>query len=149
MARPTVLTPELQATIVAHLEAGNYRTTACAAVGIHRHTLSNWEKAGLEGREPYVSFLEAVTAAEARAEVELLAAIRGAQPGTPGVTGADLWTTKAWILERRFGQRWCARVKQQTAEAVDALTDKLKAQPDLHQKVMEVLMETETAGASH
>jgi transposase-like protein len=142
--RPTSLTPEVQATIVAAVEAGNYRSTAAAAAGIHRNTLANWEKWGEEGREPYAEFLCALQMAEAKAEIALLAEIRSARAGIPGVSGADVWTNLAWIMERRYGSRWCARVKQQVAENVDALTSKLKADPELHRKVVDVL-----AGEEH
>ena len=152
--RPTSLTPEVQEAIVSALEAGNYRSTACAAAGVHRHSLQNWEKWGEEGREPYAGFLAAMKTAEAKAEMSLLAEIQSARPGVPGVSGADIWTTKAWILERRFASRWCARVKQQVAENVDALTSKLKADPELHRKVIDVIASDEgsseaAAGPAH
>lgn len=145
MGRPTSLTPELQAAIVACIEAGNYRVTACASVGIHRHTLQNWEKWGLEGKAPYVDLLAALLKAEAKSEVDLLASVRNAESG-------DLWQNKAWMLERRFATRWCAKVKQQVAEHVDALTEKLKADPELHRRVVDVLADSEPsagAGSQH
>jgi hypothetical protein len=146
--RPTSLTPEVQATIVEHVRAGNYRSVAAAAAGVHRNRLAEWEKRGESGEEPYAGFACALQKAEAEAEVELLAEIRAAQSGTPGVSAADLWTTKAWILERRFAARWCARVKQQVAEHVDTLTAKLKADPELHRKVADVLAREEPSEAA-
>jgi hypothetical protein len=143
IGRPTSLTPEVQTAIVEALRAGNYRSTAAAAAGVHRNSLINWEKWGEEGKAPYAEFLCAMQKAEAEAEMTLLAELRAAQPGTPGVSGADVWTTKAWILERRFSSRWCARVKQQVAERVDDLTSKLKADPELHRKVVDVLTDQE------
>lgn len=142
--RPTLLTPEMASRICEALKAGNYRTTACAAAGIHRHTLQNWERWGLEGKEPYAEFLAEMVKAEAEAEMVLLAELRAAQPGMPGVSGADVWTTKAWILERRFSSRWCARVKQQVAERVDDLTSKLKADPELHRRVVDIIADQES-----
>lgn len=153
IGRPTSLTPEVQAAIVTALRAGNYRVTAAAAAGVHRNTLVNWEKWGTEGKAPYVDFLCAIQKAEAEAEMELLADIRAARPGITGVNGADLWQAKAWMLERRFATRWCAKVKQQVAEHVDALTEKLKADPELHRKVVDVLADQESSapgtGAAH
>lgn len=147
MSRPTSLTPEVQATIVKYIKAGNYRSTAAAAAGVHRNRLAEWEKRGETGEEPYAEFAVALQAAEAQCEIDLLAEIRSARPGVPGVTGADLWTKTAWIMERRFASRWCARVKQQTAENVDALTAKLKADPELHRRVVDVLdQESPAAG---
>ena len=151
MGRPSLLTSEVQATIVEALKAGNYRSTAAAAAGIHRNTLINWERWGEEGREPYADFLTAMQKAEAEAEMALVSEIRHAEPGIPTVKSPDLWQAKAWILERRYGGKWCARVKQQVAENVEALTAKLKAKPELHQQVVDVLSTDEepaTAGAS-
>jgi hypothetical protein len=137
--QPTKLTPEVQAAIVAALEKGNYRVTAAAAAGVHRNSLINWEKWGEEGKEPYASFVTAMQRAEAKAEMALLEAIDNARPGVPGVSGADVWTSKAWILERRYASRWCARVKQQVQEEVGQLTAKLKSHPELHKQVVDVL----------
>jgi hypothetical protein len=153
MGRPPLLTPEVQTAIVNAIREGNYRTVAAAAAGVHRNTLTNWEKWGTEGKEPYVDFMCALQKAEADAEISLLAEIKSAQAGLTGERGADLWQSKAWILERRFASRWCARVKQQVAENVDALTSKLKADPELHRKVLDVLADQEPsandATASH
>lgn len=139
MGRPSKLTPETQAAIVAALERGNYRSTAAAAAGIHRNTLMNWERWGEEGREPYVDFLTAMQAAEARAEMALVDEIRNAQPAVTGGRGADMWAARAWILERRYGAKWSSRVKAQVVENVEALTNKLKSKPELHAEVVRVL----------
>lgn len=144
MARPTLLTPEVQATIIAAIEAGNYRSTAAAAAGVHRSTMVNWERWGEEGKAPYVEFFDALQTAEAKAEIALVAKLASAEPGIPAVRGADLWQATAWILERRFASRWCARVKQQVTENVEALTSKLKADPELHRKVVDVLASEES-----
>ena len=141
--RPTSLTPEVQKAIVDCIRAGNYRSVAAAAAGVHRNRLAEWEKRGEDGEEPYAGFACALRKAEADAEIELLAELRAAKPGITGVTGADLWQTKAWMLERRYASRWCARVKQQVAESVDALTEKLKADPELHRRVMDVIADQE------
>lgn len=133
------LTPELQATIVAALEKGNYRSTAAAAAGIHRNTLINWERWGEEGKEPFAAFMSAMQAAEARAEMTLLEDIRTARPAITGGQGADVWAAKAWILARRFSSRWSERVKQTVQENVEALTNRLKSKPELHAEVVRVL----------
>ncbi len=145
--RPTSLTPAIAKVVVEHILAGNYRAVAAQAAGVHRNTLLNWEKRGEAGEEPYAGFLCALQTAEAEAEIALLAEIRSAKPGITGVQGADLWQAKAWMLERRFASRWCARVKQQVAEHVDALTEKLKADPELHRKVVDVLADQESAAS--
>lgn len=137
--RPTSLTPEVQAQIIAALEAGNYRETAARAARVTDRSLRNWCERGEAGEEPYASFLADVQHAEARAEMGLLAQIKSAQAGTPGVSGADLWTSRAWIMERRWPKRWAARVRTAVAEEVDSLTQKLRSKPALAAEVADVL----------
>lgn len=146
--RPSLLTPVLQAEIVDLIAAGNYKSTACQAVGIHRDTLNGWEIRARAGEQPYAAFSDALQKAEALAEVALLAEIKAARPGVTGVQGADLWQARCWVMERRFAARWCARVKQQVTEHVDALTEKLKADPELHRKVIDVLADQESAAGA-
>ncbi len=148
MPRPSKLTPETQATICDALEKGNYRATAAASAGIHRNTLIDWEKRGEAGEEPYVDFLTAMQMAEAKAEMALVEEIRHAEPGIPNVRGADLWQAKAWMLERRYGGKWSGKVKAHIAEAVDDLTQKLKAKPELHAEVVSVLAGEEPPAGS-
>lgn len=145
MARPTLLTPELERAICTSLRMGNFRSTAAASVGIHRNTLANWERWGEEeGREPYASFLCAVEKAEAIGERRLLRNIR---------KGVDGWQSQAWIMERRWPSRWSGRVRVTVSEHVDQLTAKLKADPELHRKVLDVLASQEPpaagAGSAH
>jgi uncharacterized protein CbrC (UPF0167 family) len=137
----------VQAAILEAIEAGNYKSTAAQAAGIHRDTLNGWELRGKAGEEPYASFSDALLKAEAKAEMDLLAEIKAARPGITGVQGADLWQARCWVMERRFASRWCARVKQQVTEHVDALTEKLKADPELHRKVIDVLADQEPAAS--
>jgi hypothetical protein len=129
--RPTSLTPEVQKRICQALRAGNYRETACAAGGIHKDSFYTWLKRGASGEEePYASFVVAVEKAEAAGEKKLLREIR---------SGVDNWQSRAWILERRWPGRWSGRVRVTVSDHVDALTAKLKADPELHRKVADVL----------
>ena len=150
--RPTKLSPEIQAAIVAAIEAGNYRETAAKSAGIHRNTLSNWEKWGEAGQEPYADFLCALEKAEAKAEMDMLAHIRSAQPAVTGVSGADVWQAKAWIMERRWPKRWAARVRTVVAEEVESLEKKLRSRPALAAEVADVLAregDGSTGAAAH
>ena len=134
---PTDCTPEITKIVIDALREGNYRHTAAAAAGIHRITLTRWEAWGVEGREPYATFLADMVWAEAMCVIELLREVRKEK-------GA------AWILERLHANDWSTKIKQGVAEQVDALTDKLKADPELHRKVVEVLSaEAKTPGAQH
>lgn len=146
--RPTSLTPEVQATIVAAIETGNYRDTACRAAGVSDRSLRNWCERGETGEEPYASFFDALQAAEAKAEMALLAQIKDAQAGTPGVSGADLWQSRAWVMERRWPKRWAARVRTVVAEEVEGLLARVKKDPELARKVADVLADEGAAGAA-
>lgn len=144
MGRPTSLTPDVERRILTALRGGNYRETAAQAAGVHRNSIRNWLERGEAGEEPYASFLCAVEKAEAYGERKLLRAIRA---------GCDGWQSKAWIMERRWPGRWSGRVRVTVSDHVDALTAKLKADPELHRKVVDVLAREEPgavgAGAAH
>lgn len=131
--RPTSLTLEVQATIVAALRAGNYRTTAAALAGVARQTILNWLTWGAEGKEPYASFLVAVELVEAESEAELVAEVRSAQPAIrdgESSRGADLWQARMTLLERRFPHRWSARVRTTVDEELQALMRRLEERLD-------------------
>lgn len=141
MGRPTSLTPEVQRAICLSLRGGNYRETAAQAAGIHRNTLRSWVQRGEAGEEPYAEFLCALEKAEACGERKLLRNIR---------KGVDGWQSQAWILERRWPGRWSGRVRVTVSDHVDQLTAKLKADPELHRKVVDVLADQEpAAGVTH
>lgn len=69
--RPTKLTPEVHATIIALIRNGAFRVQACAEAGISTKTLRNWEKQALDDVEPYASFIEELEIAQHRSEAKL------------------------------------------------------------------------------
>ncbi len=115
--------------IVEAIEAGNYKATACAAAGIHRDTMHSWETRGEAGEEPFASFVLRLREAEAKAEMGLLAEIRGAQGGTKECPG-DVWTARAWVMERRFPKRWGLRVRAAVNEELEGLLKRLEQRLD-------------------
>lgn len=135
------LTPALGAEICAMLRKGHYRKVACAKVRITERTLQYWVRKGEEGIEPYAAFVVDMQEAEAHVEDELLQQIRCAMPGVPGQSGADVWTARAWVLERRWPKRWAARVRTAVAEEMDGFMARFKADPELHERVANVLRE--------
>jgi hypothetical protein len=144
MANPTKLTPEVHKFIVEAIEAGNYRKTAAAAAGVHENRIGEWVKRGRTGEEPYASLTAAMDVAEAKGEMAALNRLRNPPKG-------HVWQVDAWFLERRHGDKWCSRIKQQVAESIDALTDKLKAKPEIHSAVVKILTddgESPTAGTT-
>lgn len=150
--RPTSLTPEVQTAIVESIRAGNYRSTAAAAAGVHRNRIAEWEGRGESEEEPYASFACALQKAESEAEADLLREIRYAQPSVTGEGGhgADLWQAKAWIMERRWPKRWAARVRQQVTEEIDAFTDRLQRRLDdaTYRKVLDASREDASGEAT-
>jgi hypothetical protein len=99
VARPTKLTPTRHERIVQILRVGNHRDAACHAAGIAPSTFYAWLKRGEHDDDGiYRQFLEAVTRAEAEAEVYAVAVIRRAMP--------DDWRAAIAFLERRYPSRW-------------------------------------------
>lgn len=97
--RPTKLTPELHADIVRTIKAGNYLETAAAMAGVERLTLREWIKKGVRAKSgAYHAFALDIEQAMAHAEVVDVLGIRKA--------GEKEWTARAWLLERRFPDRW-------------------------------------------
>lgn len=115
MGAPTKCTEELIEEVSNLLQMGNYVQTACAVVGISERTFYNWRnwaEEELERREAgekpdpskdiFISFLQAVTRASAKAEAAAVVAIRR------GFTDGD-WRAAVEFLERRHPGRWGRR----------------------------------------
>ncbi len=137
--RPTSLTPDVQAIVVEAIGRGLYRETAAQLAGVVRKTLWNWEQRGEAGEEPYAEFFHAIKKAEAQAESDVIDGVRA---------GCEGWQSKAWIAERRWPSRWSGRVRVTVNDHVDALTAKLRSDPELHRKVSDVLADQEPPEAS-
>jgi transposase len=115
VGRATLLTPELRAQLERELADGHPIAVAAQRHGLGRRTLTRWISEGLVVRrrlapapdpEP-VPTEELLDAKLAKAEVGLVGVIAAAaQRGS--------WQSAAWILERRWPERW-ARPPQRTA----------------------------------
>ena len=102
MGRPPKLSASIQERIVSGIRSGNYAVQAAAAAGVHRSTYYRWLERGKEASSgKYRDFFEAVERANGEAEVSMVAIIRKA--------AIDKWLAAAWLLERRFPQRWARR----------------------------------------
>jgi hypothetical protein len=121
MARPTSLTPEVQARILSALADGLYRETAARCAGVCERSLYSWLKKGETGEEPYAELLQAVKKTEAEVERSVLVAIR---------TGTRGWQSKAWVAERRWPKRWGVRIRTAVAEELDAYTTRIAKRLD-------------------
>ena len=107
MARPSKLNPEVSEKIVRAIRAGNYPEVAARHAGVHPATYYRWmERGELEGSavedDPYRQFRAEVDRAIADAEAaEVGLVIKAARDGD--------WRAAAWLLERRFSERWARR----------------------------------------
>lgn len=111
MARRTKLTPDIQAKIIAAIQAGNYFVTACHLAGVDDSTAREWVARG-EGRDPkrhktklYAAFAVAVRDAEAVAESQAVAKWQSKI--------SDDWRAAAEFLARRYPDRWSPSNKQE------------------------------------
>lgn len=130
MPRPTKCTPELTEKICEYLASGCYVCTACQAVGISETTLGNWRARAAEGEEPYVTFVEAVKEAEAKAELRALALVQKAMP--------ENWAAAMTWMERKFPDRWSRGERREVTGAGGG--------PVAHSIIFEVVGGEEAAG---
>lgn len=105
-------------------EKGNFDITICKALNVTTTTWYRWMKHGeqiLEGKEPDIEYTEemkkllcdfyyTIKKAQGVAESQLLGYIeKEASTGT--------WQAAAWILERKYRQRWAKEVPQGDGES--------------------------------
>jgi uncharacterized membrane protein YqiK len=96
-------------TILSYLRAGGFVETAAAAAGISKQTFYNWIKAGEDGKTPQLAqFAKDVESALALFELGAVSLI--AQAGKDGQ-----WQAAAWLLERKFPDRYARQTKDQAA----------------------------------
>jgi len=97
MGRKTKLTPELSEKIANYISTGNYDCVVCGLVGIHVSTYYRWLSMGEKAKKgQYKEFYDAIKKAEAAREMKW---IRDIDADTS-------WQSKAWLLERRYPERW-------------------------------------------
>jgi len=109
--------------VVRACRLGAYRSEAAAAAGISRPSIHNWQRRGEdaiaaaqehiedgeqvkpeevpEADRPFVEFVYALEEAEANVEVTLVGIIRTAS--------LKDWKAAAWLLARKFPDRWGVR----------------------------------------
>lgn len=111
MGRKTKLSPEVQAKVVEALEQGNYFNTACRYAGIAPATGEDWKARG-EDEQPrrrkdpiYVAFAQAVRAAEAKVQVEMIKRWQRQMP--------EDWRAIESFMKRRYPKEWGDTVKQE------------------------------------
>lgn len=119
VGRPSKLTEKAQETICEALRVGCYREAAARAAGIGHTTLYRWLEQGEADEErdedsPHRAFREAVLAAEAWGEVDAVELIRKA------ARNPTTWQAAAWLLERKYADRWGRRERHTVESTVVA-----------------------------
>lgn len=103
IGRPVTFTDEIAAKMAEHIRNGVPMEFAASAVGIPRSTAYQWMERAKAGHEDYRAFADCIERAEAEGIAEMTAEIRRAEGGGKD-KAADLWTSRAWLLERRWPQ---------------------------------------------
>ncbi len=105
MGRPTRLTKAVREKIIKGIRLGLTYDRAAQLAGIHKSTFYMWKRKGLQKKAPlYIKFIDELKKAEVEGEAAAISHIvKAAQEGT--------WTAAAWLLERRFPDRW-ARIQK-------------------------------------
>lgn len=128
VGRPTLCTEEMIQKICGLLRQGNYFDVACRSFGINPTTALEWIARG-EGRSDmpsaphFVKFSEEVRKAVAVAEPLLINEIqRAAKNGQ--------WTAAAFILERKFPNRWGRKDQKLVRHEHEQLPSPVRATPE-------------------
>ncbi len=116
MPYPSKFTPEVRERIVRLIAAGNPAVVAAEAAGVAERTFYAWLERGQQtgkAARPYREFRAAVQAA--RAEGEAILVTRIAKAATNGS-----WGAAAWLLERRWPERWAKIVDRSPSGKQDS-----------------------------
>lgn len=99
--RPTKCTADLIRRISQAILAGLKIEVACQYVNISKNAFYMWLDKGSRAKEGsiYRKFYDAIKGVEAQAELNLLLRIQN----------DESWQSSAWILERRFRDRWAKK----------------------------------------
>ena len=101
--RPSALNDEMTLAIEAGLKSGAYIETAVIAAGVTKQTFYNWMSTGAKDHAakrdtPHAAFFSRITKVLANVEIELCKKVQ--------TETGPAWTRYAWMLERRFRDRW-------------------------------------------
>jgi len=115
IGRPSSYTPALARAVCSAIASGLPVGVACRQHGIARQTLYDWRVQGRAGREPFAGFAARLERATAEAESRsVLAVVKAAKRD---------WRAAAWMLERRWPQRYALRQTVRVEKAPADMTD--------------------------
>ena len=113
--RPSSYTPALARALCSSIASGLPIGVACRRHGIARQTLHDWRVQGRAGREPFAGLVARFQQATAEAESNsVLAVFKAAKRD---------WRAAAWLLERRWPQRYALRHTVRVEKAPSDMTD--------------------------
>jgi hypothetical protein len=93
--------PEIVDKLRSYISEGLTHESAARLAGIAESTLSGWLKKATAGDPKYLCVLEAIKNGESEFERKNVTIIQRA--------AAKSWTAAAWLLERRYPNRWARR----------------------------------------
>jgi len=105
MGRKTKLQDDIQHRLISAIEKGLTIVDACEYAGISEKTYYNWlnkdtdEIKDEEERKKFVQFLQDIKKAQSECQMYCLDFIMKDKS----------WQSKAWVLERRFPDRWAKK----------------------------------------
>ena len=119
--RPSKLTPQTMALILAAIKCGASNKIACAGAGIHEDTLYGWIEKGRERPgSDYAEFSEKLTRARQEGRISRMAIIQQA--------ARTDWRAAAWLLERDMPDEFSLRYKiEHSVSGEVTLADALRA----------------------
>lgn len=147
-AATSTYTDEIGEMILTSVRAGALLETAAGYAGVPSSTFFAWVKKGRrERREPYATFVDKLDQAIAENEMSNLAFISAARK--------ESWQSAAWLLERRYPERYGRRTRvdgnvtvtaqpfidtaKLSADELDTLVSLLeKARPDVNDPALGV-----------
>lgn len=101
MGRKTKLTEQLINKAERLIKAGNYNMVVCEYLNIHPSTWYKWMQEGEKARSGRKKeFFDRIKKAEAEAEVRLITDLQKI------ASDNNSWQGIAWMLERKFPERW-------------------------------------------
>jgi len=107
------LTHDIIAKVDARIREGLSRERALRAAGVPPSVYRQWFKLGKDGVQPYAQWLNALEEAEANAEDDRVQKIRDNKD----------WKAQAWLLERRYPERWGQKIQLEVRREVERVLD--------------------------
>ena len=111
--------PDVKKKFLDALSQGVPIRVACMYARINQQTYANYRKRAEEGQQEYIDFIEEVDELLAKVQIKLVSEINNGKRietiekddenkeiKTIHYEPDNLWTRKAWILERRFRKDW-------------------------------------------